>query len=76
MGDVVNLHARPVAVRPRGCDPTPLRRDNESAARADLLMLLSAARAVLDARNRTQRTLAIARLGAAVASIDRGGISA
>jgi len=39
-------------------------------------MLLSAARAVLDARNRTQRKLATARLGAAVASIDRGGISA
>lgn len=37
-------------------------------------MVVSAARAVLDARNRTQRKLATARLGAAVAAHDRGGI--
>ena len=69
MGEVVHIQRRP-----RGCVPQP--RDAAVDVRADLLMLTSAARAVLDARNRTQRTLAIARLGAAVAAIDRGGLGA
>lgn len=71
MGDVV--HITPPR-RPRGCDPRP--QANAGAdPRTDLLLLLSAARAVGDARNRTQRKLAIARLGAAVAAIDRGWIA-
>ncbi len=69
MGDLVHIRRRP-----RGCDPRP-QADPAADVRTDLLMLLSAARAVLDARNRTQRTLAIARLGAAVAAIDRGWVA-
>ena len=70
MGELVPLPGR----RPRGC--TVQRPDVQADVRADLLMIVSAARAVLDARNRVQRTLAIARLGAAVAAHDRGGIGA
>lgn len=69
MGELVHMRRRP-----RGCDPVP-QADRAADVEADRAMLLSAARAVLDARNRTQRTLAIARLGAAVAAIDRGRVA-
>lgn len=70
MGDVVQIR-RPVP-RPRGCQPTPP--DGHADLRTDLLMLASAARAVLDSRSRGEQRLALARLGAALAAHDRGGI--
>lgn len=69
MGDLVHIRRRP-----RGCDPRP-QADPVADTRTDLLMLLSAARMVLDARSRTQRDLATARLGAAVKAIDRGWVA-
>lgn len=72
MGDVVHIRA---PVRPRGCDPSPPR-DEHADVRADLLMLASAARAVLDSRSRGEQRLALARLGAALKVHDRGGIGA
>lgn len=72
MGDVV--HFRATAPRPRGCEPAP-QRDEHAELRTDLLMLASAARAVLDSRSRGEQRLAIARLGAAVAAIDRGWVA-
>ena len=70
MGDVVQIR-RPVP-RPRGCGPAA--RDAHADLRADLLMLAAAARAVLDARSRGEQRLALARLGAALAAHDRGGV--
>lgn len=73
MGDVVHFRST-VPARPRGCEPAP--RDEHAELRTDLLMLASAARAVLDSRSRGEQRLAIARLGAALAAHDRGGIGA
>ena len=69
MGELVHIRRRP-----RGCDPAPA--DRAADVRADLLMVVSAARMVLDARSRREQQLALARLGAAVAAHDRGGIGA
>lgn len=72
MGDVVHMPAR----RPRGCWPdTELIRPASPPRRleVDLLMLVAAARMVLDARSRREQSLAIARLRAAVAAHDRDG---
>lgn len=67
MGDLVQIGR----VRPRGCVPVP--RDAHAELRTDVL-LASAARAVLDSRSRGEQRLALARLGAALAAHDRGGI--
>lgn len=68
MGDLVQIGR----ARPRGCVPVP--RDAHAELRTDLLMLASAARAVLDSRSRGEQRLALARLGAALKAHDRGGI--